>query len=107
MLMEDHDRVMILSEILSERLPYLRNVVDEWSVAESDALNYAQAKDLIWQLMAPLGISLVGFKAAERVLDENPTDQDAREAYQQFTSVGREIGDMIEYFLQSADSVRH
>jgi hypothetical protein len=100
--MDDQDRV----EIIDERLPHVRHIVQEWSVAESDALNYAQTKDLIWQLVVPLGLSMIGFKAAERVLDENQADTGARDAYEQFTRIGSDVDDLIEQFLYNADSIR-
>lgn len=104
--MDERDRMLILEEVLNERLPYVQNVLDEWSVPEADALTYAQAKDLIWHLVAPLGISLIGYKAAERVLDESPGDASAEEAFHQFASVGKQIGDILDDALRSAGSVR-
>jgi hypothetical protein len=104
--MDERERMLILAEILDERLPYIQSVLDEWSVPESDALSYAQAKDLIWHLVAPLGISLIGYRAAERALDDYPGDSDAQHAHERFTSVGKRIGDMLDDALQTANSVR-
>lgn len=104
--MDERERMAILAEVLEERLPYVQNVLDEWSVPESDALSYAQAKDLIWHLVAPLGISLIGYRAAERALDDDPGDSDAQQAYERFTSVGKRIGDMLDDALHAAHTVR-
>ena len=104
--MDERERMMILLEILDERYPYVQNMLNEWATDGADALSYAQAKDLVWQLLAPLGISLIGYRAAERALDDYPSDPDAREAYERFTAVGQQIGDTLDDALNVAHSVR-
>ena len=38
--MDDRERAEILAEILRERMPSVRHIIDEWSVPESDAVKY-------------------------------------------------------------------
>ena len=105
--MDDQQQVEILEEILEERLTSLRHIINEWSVPEADALNYAQAKDLIWQMGAPLGLAMVGYSAAERVLREDPANHEMLQAQELFASSGEEIGQILDRFLAAADRVRH
>lgn len=100
------DRVEILAEIVRERLPSVQRLIEEWSVPESDAVNYAQMKDLIWQAAAPLGLSLLGFRAVEHARLEDPSDLDLQQAGALFSRVGGDAGDIIERFLRAAADVR-
>lgn len=100
------DRVEILAEIVRERLPGVQRLIEEWSVPESDPVNYAQMKDLIWQAAAPLGLSLLGFRAVERARLEDPGDLDLQQAGALFSRVGGDAGDIIERFLRAAADVR-
>lgn len=104
--MDDRDRVEILDEILRERGSSVQRLIEEWSVPHADPLTYAQAKDLIWQIMAPLGLSLLGFRAAERAQQVAPADAALRDALYRFHQTGEEAGQVLERLLQIADSVR-
>lgn len=104
--MEAQDRVEILAEIVRERLPSVRRIIEEWSVPEAEAVSYAQLKDLIWQLAAPLGLSMLGFSAAERARREEPTDPELQAAGELFARVGEDAGQALERFLSVADSIR-
>lgn len=100
------DRVEILAEIVRERLPHVQRLIEEWSVPESDPVSYAQMKDLIWQAAAPLGLSLLGFRAVEHAHLDDPGNIDLRQAASLFSQVGSDTGDIIERFLQAAAGVR-
>lgn len=104
--MDERERADILAEILNERLPSVRHILDEWSVPESDALNYAQAKDLIWQLAAPLCLSMLGFSAAEHAHQEDPGDPDLARDQVQFARVGEDVADLLNRFIAIAAGVR-
>lgn len=106
--MEAQDRVEILAEIVRERLPSVQRIIEEWSVPEGEAVSYAQLKDLIWQLAAPLGLSMLGFSAAERARREvgASTDPEILAASEFFARVGDNAGQALERFLSVADSIR-
>lgn len=104
--MDDHERAEILAEVLRERLPSVQYIIDEWSVPESEAVNYAQMKDLIWQIAAPLGLSMLGFSASERARQVDPGDIDAIETRALFSKTGEETGALIEHFLSAAGRLR-
>ena len=104
--MDDLARVEILEEILRERLPTVRHIIDEWSVAGAEALSYAQSKDLIWQIVAPLGLSMIGYSAAERARQEEPGNLDLLEARELFARTGEDVGRLLELFLEVAGRVR-
>lgn len=103
--MDNHARVEILAEILRERLPSVQRVIEEWSVPHSDPVTYAQVKDLIWEVLAPLGISMLGFSAADRAAQES-TDPDILQARALFARTGEDTGRLLERLMQIADSVR-
>ncbi len=104
--MDDRDRAEILAEILRERMPTVRHIIDEWSVPESDAVNYAQIKDLIWQIAAPLGLSMLGFSVSERARMEDPGDIDLMQERALFAGAGEESGALLERFLSVAHGLR-
>jgi hypothetical protein len=104
--LDDEQRVEILAEILRERLPTVRHVVDEWSVAGSDPVSYAQTKDLIWQIAGALGLAMVGYSAAERARHEDPGDLELLEAQRLFARSGEDVGRVLERFLAAAARVR-
>lgn len=104
--MEEHDRVEILAEILTERLATVQRVIEEWSVPAAEPVTYAQLKDLIWQVAAPLGLSMIGFSAAERARRESPADLDLLRARELFGRAGEDASQLLERFLQAADAVR-
>jgi hypothetical protein len=104
--MDDRDRAEILEEILQERLPSVQYIIDEWSVPEADAVNYAQIKDLIWQLAAPLGLSMLGFRATQRERQNDPGDIDLLSAEALFLRTGEEVEALLERFLAVADGLR-
>lgn len=104
--MDDRDRVEILAEILRERMPNVQRIVEEWSVPEADLVSLAQIKDLIWETMAPLGLSILGFSAAERERRQSPADPDLAEASALFARAGEDAGRLLERFLQAADRIR-
>lgn len=104
--MEDRERAEVLAEVLRERLSSLRHIIDEWSVPEAEAVNYAQIKDLIWQIAAPLGISMLGFSVTERARAEDPGDIDILEARGLFSEAGEEAGALLESFLTIANRLR-
>ncbi len=104
--MDDRDRAEILAEILRERMPTVRHIIDEWSVPEADAVNSAQIKDLIWQIAAPLGLSMLGFSVSERARREDPGDIDLMQARALFASAGEESGALLERFLSVAHGLR-
>ncbi len=79
----------------------VRYIIDEWSVPDSDAVNYAQIKDLIWQIAAPLGLSMLGFSTVERALREDPGDIDALGNRALFAQAGEDTGALLEQFLKS------
>ncbi len=105
--MDDRDRAEILAEVLRERMPSVRHIIDEWSVPESDAVNYAQIKDLIWQIAAPLGLSMLGFSTVERALREDPGDIDALGDRALFAQAGEDTGALVEQFLEMAGRLRY
>ena len=104
--MDDRERAEILAEVLRERLPSIRYIVDEWSVPESEAVNYAQVKDLIWQIAAPLGLSMLGFSVSERARHDDPGDIDVLEAHALFAQAGEDSGALFERFLLIANGLR-
>ncbi len=104
--MEDRDRAEVLAEILDERLASVRHLLDEWSVPQAEALTYAQAKDLIWQLFAPFGLAMLGYRVAERALREEPYDPALRSALERFTQTGEAVGNLLERFLAAAGEIR-
>jgi len=104
--MEDRDRAEILAEILRERMPAVQHIIDEWSVPEAEAVNYAQIKDLIWQIAAPLGLSMLGFSVTERARNEEPGDIDLLGARALFARAGEESGALLESFLSVAQGLR-
>ncbi len=104
--MDDRERAEILAEVLRERMPSIRYIVDEWSVPESDAVNYAQIKDLIWQAAAPLGLSMLGFSVSERARQTDPGDIDVLETQALFAQAGEDFGAMLERFLSVASELR-
>src|SRR5689334_22992634 len=104
--MDDRERMDILAEILRERASSTRHVLDEWSVPHADPLTYAQAKDLIWQIAAPLGLSMLGFSAAERVRRDDPGDPDIQSALAGFARTGEETGRLMERLLRAAAGVQ-
>ncbi len=104
--MDDRDRAEILAEILRERMPTVHHIIDEWSVPDSDAVNYAQIKDLIWQIAAPLGLSMLGFSVSERARMEDPGDIDLMQERALFAGSGEESGALLERFLSVAQGLR-
>lgn len=104
--MDEQDRAEILAEILEERLPTVQRVIEEWSVPGAEAVNYAQLKDLIWEIMAPLGLTVIGFSAAERARQASPADPDLLSARDLFAHVGADIGRLLDRFLETADAIR-
>lgn len=104
--MDDRERAEILAEVLRERMSSLRYIIDEWSVPESEAVNYAQIKDLIWQIAAPLGLSMLGFSVSERVRQTDPGDIDVLEARALFAQAGEDAGALLERFLSIASGLR-
>lgn len=105
-MIEERERVEVLAEVLRERLPGLRHIIDEWSVPQADPLSYAQAKDLIAQIAAPLGLALVGFSAAERARRDDPGDLDTLQAQALFARAGEELSQALDRFLAIAAQVR-
>ncbi len=105
--MDDRERAEILAEVLRERMTSVKYIVDEWSVPESEAVNYAQIKDLIWQIAAPLGLSMLGFSASQRSRQEDPGDVDVMEAQALFARVGEDVGALLERFLTTAGRLRY
>jgi hypothetical protein len=103
---EDEARAEVLAEVLRERMPSIQYIIDEWSVPEAEAFNYAQLKDLIWQIAAPLGLSLLGFSLAENGRHENPGDADLQEAQVLFSRVGEEMGTLLDQYLDIAGILR-
>ena len=104
--LEDEDRAEVLAEVLRERMPSIQYIIDEWSVPEAEAFNYAQLKDLIWQIAAPLGLSLLGFSLAENARRENPGNADLQEAQALFGRVGEEMGTLLDQYLDIAEILR-
>lgn len=104
--MEDRDRAEILAEILRERMPSVQHIINEWSVPEADAVSYAQIKDLIWQIAAPLGLSMLGFSVTERARAEDPGDVDLLGDRALFARAGEESGALLESFLAVAHGLR-
>lgn len=104
--MDDRERSEILAEILKERLPSIRYIIDEWSVPQAEAVNYAQIKDLIWQIAAPLGLSMLGFSVAERAHQEDPGDIDLLQSRALFARTGEDAGALLERFLNVAGGLR-
>jgi len=104
--LDELTRAEILAEILRERLPTVRHFIDEWSVAGSDAVSYAQTKDLIWQIAAPLGLAMIGYGAAERARREEPGNQDVVEALSLFARAGEDAGRLLDQFLAAAAGIR-
>lgn len=104
--MDVHDRADVLAEILRERLPSVQRVIEEWSVSGAEAVSYAQVKDLIWQLAAPLGLSLLGFSATEQALRQSPSDTDIMAERELFARAGDDAGRALEQFLTAADKIR-
>jgi hypothetical protein len=100
--MNDDAGIDVLAEVLRERMESVKYIIDEWSVPGADAVNYAQIKDLIWQIAAPLGISLLGFSLAEDALQNDPGDISLEEAQALFGRVGEEMGSRLEQFLDLA-----
>lgn len=103
--MDDRDRAEILAEILRERLPGVQRTIEEWSVPHADPVTYAQLKDLIWQVLAPLGLSLIGFRAAERAALEG-ADSDLLQDGALFARIGEDAGRVLDRLLAAADEVR-
>ena len=104
--MEDEERAEVLAEVLRERMSSVQYILDEWSVPEAEAFNYAQLKDLIWQIAAPLGLSLLGFSMAENARHGNPGDSDLQEAQALFGRIGEEMGTRLDQFLDIAGMLR-
>ena len=104
--LDEQTRAEILAEVLRERLPTVRHIVDEWSVAGSDAVSYAQTKDLIWQLAAPLGLAMIGYSVAERARQEEPGNLDVIEATRLFARTGEDVGRVLDQFLAAAAGIR-
>ncbi|HET9014490.1 MAG TPA: hypothetical protein VFN57_02765 [Thermomicrobiaceae bacterium] len=100
--MDERARADILAEILRERLPGVERVVEEWSVPEAEAVSYAQLKDLIWQLAAPLGLSMLGFSAAEHARQAGEIDVDLQAGQALFARVGQDTGRLLERFVRAA-----
>jgi len=96
--MEDRDRAEILAEILRERLPGVQRTIEEWSVPHADPVNYAQLKDLIWQVLAPLGL-------AERAALEG-ADPDLLQERALFARIGEDAGRVLDRLLAAAGEVR-
>ncbi|MDI3340954.1 MAG: hypothetical protein QJR03_10530 [Sphaerobacter sp.] len=103
--MEDRDRAEILAEILRERLPGVQRTIEEWSVPQADPVTYAQLKDLIWQVLGPLGVSMIGFRAAERAAAAGG-DVEVLQARALFARVGEDAGRVLERLLTAAGQVR-
>jgi hypothetical protein len=104
--MDDQDRAEILDEILRERMRAVRSILDEWSVPEADALTYAQAKDLIWQIAAPFGLAMLGFRVAEQALSDDPGNLDLMQSLRRCSRTGDDAGQLLERLLQTAARVR-
>lgn len=104
--MDDRDRAEVLAEILRERLRGVERVVEEWSVPQAEAVSYAQLKDLIWQLAAPLGLSMLGFSAADRAHREGDVDTDLLATRALFARIGQDTGALLERFLVAAGDLQ-
>ena len=104
--MDDLEQVEILAEVLRERLPTVTHIIDEWGVAGSDATSYAQIKDLIWQIAAPLGLAMLGYSAAERARQDEPGNLEVGEAQALFARAGEDCGGVLGLFLGAASRVR-
>lgn len=100
--MNDDADIDVLAEVLRERMESVKYIIDEWSVPGADAVNYAQIKDLIWQIAAPLGISLLGFSLVEEARQTDPEDTALQDAQALFGRVGEEMGSRLEQFLDLA-----
>jgi len=100
--MDERRRAEILAEILEERLPGVERVIQEWSVPHAEAVSYAQLKDLIWQAAAPVGLSMLGFSAADRARREGDIDADLLAARALFARIGQDTSDLLERFLAAA-----
>ena len=103
--MED-GRLEIIVEVLRERLPAARRVVEEWSVPGPEALTYSQAKDLIWQVAAPFGLAMLGYTLAERLVEAGDADLDLLASQGHLAHVGEETGALLDRLLRAADQVR-
>jgi hypothetical protein len=104
---DDRERVEILAEVLQERMASVRYIIDEWSVPQAEPVNYAQIKDLIWQIAAPLGLSMLGFSVVERAVHDDPGDIDALGTRALFAQVGEDAGVLLERFLTIAGELRY
>ena len=104
--MDDRERAELLAEVLRERLSSIRYIIDEWSVPESEAVNYAQVKDLIWQVAAPFGLSMLGFSVSERARQSDPGDIDVLEDQALFAQAGEDAATLLERFLLIAAGLR-
>ncbi len=104
--MDDRARAEVLAEILRERLSGVERVVEEWSVPGAEAVSYAQLKDLIWQLAAPLGLSMLGFGAADRARQQGDVDTDLLAAQALFARTGESTGALLERFLAAAGALQ-
>jgi len=103
---EDEEGAEILAEVLRERMQSVQYIIDEWSVPNADAVNYAQLKDLIWQIAAPLGLSLLGFSMSDNARRSDPGNDELQQAQALFGRVGEEIGDLLNQFLGIAALLR-
>ena len=104
--MEDEEGAEVLAEVLRERIQSIQYIIDEWSVPEADAFNYAQLKDLVWQIAAPLGLSLIGFSMAENARHSDPGNAELQDAQALFGRVGEEMGTLLNQFLEIAVMLR-
>jgi hypothetical protein len=103
---EDEVGAEVLVEVLRERMQSVQYIIDEWSVPEAEAFNYAQLKDLIWQIAAPLGLSLLGFSIAENARRSDPGNSELLDAQQLFGRVGEEMSARLNQFLEIAAVLR-